>query len=73
MLFAGSLGECNVEEFEEHLAANPKRAEKTKIHVIPVSHDLTFQWNHSNLDRGIKHGYENTLKKVKKYLAEKKK
>lgn len=53
MLFAGSLGKENVEEFEQVV-----KDRKLKIKAIPleVSHKLSFDWNESNLDLGIKQG-----------------
>ena len=70
MLFAGSLGECNVEEFEEHVESNPKLRGKVKIRIVPVSHEINYDWTHSNLDLGVEQGYSNTLESIKKYKEE---
>ncbi len=70
MLFAGSLGESNVEEFEEHVKNDPKLKDRIRIRIVPVSHDINYDWNHSNLDRGIEQGYAFTLAEIEKYNAE---
>ncbi|QHQ36344.1 patatin-like phospholipase family protein [Algicella marina] len=70
MLFAGALGESNVEEFEEHLAQHPKLAERIKVRVVPVSHEITYDWNHSNLELGVEQGYKFTQAVIEEYLAE---
>lgn len=70
MLFAGSLGECNVEEFEEHVKNDPKLRDKVKIRIVPVSHNINYDWTQSNLDRGIEQGYAKTREAIKSYKEE---
>src|SRR5262245_4369945 len=54
MLFAGSLGESDIELFRH-------RAEKAgwegKIIEVDVSTEVNFDWSHSNLELGVREGY----------------
>ncbi|MEL6266973.1 MAG: patatin-like phospholipase family protein, partial [Pseudomonadota bacterium] len=65
MLFAGSLGQDNVLMFEDRL-----QREKlgVKVFVVPVSHDITFDWNVSNLLKGCDQGYANAMACIENYL-----
>ncbi|MEM9781308.1 MAG: patatin-like phospholipase family protein [Pseudomonadota bacterium] len=65
MLFAGSLGKDNVLMFEDRL-----QREKlgVKVFVVPVAHDITFDWNVSNLMKGCEQGYANTMACIENYL-----
>ena len=56
MLFPGSLGEDDVKLFRELL--RKRRKFKPRVIEIPVDHHIDFQWNHSNLRRGIADGYD---------------
>lgn len=64
MLFAASLGEDNVEMFKDQVR---HRGGKPRVIEIPVSHDITFEWNHSNLTAGIERGYESARSALEKY------
>ncbi len=54
MLFAGSLGDDDVKLFKYH--AKDEGWQGT-IYEINVASDITFDWSHSNLEKGIKRGH----------------
>lgn len=70
MLFAGALGEANVQEFEDKV--NQKRGKKNRVRIYPieVSHDINYDWTRSNLQNGIDQGYMFAEQEIKKYLAD---
>jgi len=55
MLFAGALGEDDVQLFKYHAR---ELGWKGKIIEIRVATDLSYEWSHSNLKRGIEDGYD---------------
>jgi predicted acylesterase/phospholipase RssA len=56
MLFAGALGEDNVELFRMHIDALPPDRKKPTIRQLRTATDINFDWSHSNLDRAIRDG-----------------
>jgi len=66
MLFAGALGDDDVKLFKFH--AKDEGFPADKIIELHVATDITFEWTHSNLERGISDGRkaaENALKRHK--------
>lgn len=56
MLFAANLGEDDVKMFEHQLKDIGRQ--DVRIIVIPVSSAINYDWSQSNLDRGIRAGYQ---------------
>ena len=55
MLFAATTSEDDVRLFKHHA----KRVKpELKIIEIPVDHNIDYDWNYSNLERGIAEGYD---------------
>jgi len=67
-LFAATVGEDDVELFKCRFEKEDGWKDK-KIIEIPVG-NIDFNWTHSNLERGIKHGEEAANEAVKRYNAE---
>lgn len=65
MLFAGSLGEANVEEFVTKL----KSKKGVDVYELKVSHNVNFDWNYKNLDLGVKEGYMNAAREIAAYKS----
>lgn len=70
MLFAGALGEQNVENYERAVKECPEMAGRVKFLNVPVSTKVNFDWSHSNYDLGIKEGYKNTKATILKHLED---
>ncbi|MEO1457085.1 MAG: patatin-like phospholipase family protein [Pseudomonadota bacterium] len=66
MLFAGSLGKDNVLMFEERIKSEQLGV---KVFVVPVAHDVSFDWNVSNLMKGSRLGYENAMACIDTYVS----
>ncbi|MEL6266598.1 MAG: hypothetical protein AAFR52_13275, partial [Pseudomonadota bacterium] len=66
MLFAGSLGKDNVLMFEERIKSEQLGV---KVFVVPVAHDVSFDWNVSNLMKGSRLGYENAMASIDTYVS----
>lgn len=67
MLFAASVGADDVKLFVKHVLEDD--VWHGKIFEIPVSANITFDWNHSNLDAGIEAGHRATLNALDAYAA----
>jgi predicted acylesterase/phospholipase RssA len=67
-LFAATVGEDDIELFKCRFEKEDGWKDK-KIIEIPVG-NIDFNWTHSNLERGIKHGEEAAKEAVKRYIAE---
>ncbi|OIQ97863.1 patatin-like phospholipase [mine drainage metagenome] len=67
MLFAATTSEDDVKLFKFHAA---EVGWKGRIIEIPVNHNITYDWTHSNLDRSIDDGYRATDLVLKKYQAQ---
>ncbi len=65
MLFAATVGEDDVKLFRYHVET--ERSFKGRIIEIAVSPDITFEWTHSNLERGRKAGYAAADQALKDY------
>lgn len=61
MLFAGSLGQYDVEDFER------KYGNRIAIRDIRVSHDIDYDWTWGNLEKGVEQGYANTLRELERH------
>lgn len=70
MLFAGSLGESNVAAFEEKVKNDPDLRGRIRIRVVPVSHEINYDWNHSNFDLGVEQGYAMARQAVEGFAAD---
>jgi predicted acylesterase/phospholipase RssA len=57
MLFAGALGEDNIELFRMHVERLPAGRKKPTIRELKTATEINFDWKHSNLDRGIVDGW----------------
>lgn len=71
MIFAGSLGKENVHDFETVLKEREEAGKPLKVKAIPleVSADVDFDWNHSNLSKGIELGRQAAKDAIAKYDA----
>ncbi len=65
-LFAATVGKDDVKLFEYHLKCD-HRGRRIKVIEIPVSRHVNFDWSHSNLEQGIKHGIEAAKRAVALY------
>ena len=63
MIFAGALGEANVEAF----VTKVRGKKGIDVYDVKVSHNVNFDWNYSNLDLGIKEGFQNAARMVAEY------
>ncbi|MGB0507757.1 MAG: patatin-like phospholipase family protein [Pikeienuella sp.] len=65
MLFAGALGEANVQNYQDEVQIHfPELYDRITFIDVPVSHEVNFDWTHSNLDLGIQQGYKNTKESI---------
>lgn len=55
MLFAATTSEDDVKLFKYHLR---ETRPDIKVIEIPVAHNISYDWSHSNLDRSILEGYD---------------
>jgi hypothetical protein len=68
MLFAATVGEDDVKLFKHHLRRRENEGERVpKVIELPVSSAINYDWCHSNLDRGIKAGYEAAEQVIQQY------
>ena len=76
MLFAAEVGSNDVKLFKQHLAKMPGHApeDKPELLEIPIlkNTQVSFDWTVSNLERGIKEGYEAATKRIEEYRDAKK-
>lgn len=66
MLFAASLGQENVELFVDKVRHSERNI---KVVRLTVSSDVDFEWNHTNLEVGIRHGYMEASEAIRRYHA----
>lgn len=64
MLFAAAVGDDDVKLFKWHAK---ERGWRGRIVEIKVSADVTFEWTHANLTRGILNGYEAAQEALENY------
>jgi predicted acylesterase/phospholipase RssA len=68
MLFAATVGEDDVKLFKHHLERRKKNKERLpRLVELSVSPAINYDWNHSNLDRGIQAGYEAAEEALQQY------
>ena len=68
MLFAATVGEDDIKLFRFHVdTAKADKKWKGEIIEIEVSDTVTFDWTHSNLDRGRRAGYHATARLLQTY------
>jgi hypothetical protein len=67
MLFAGALGDDDVKLFKFH--AEKEGFPVDKIIELPVATDITFEWTHSNLERGRNDGIKAAEAALKHYKS----
>ncbi len=67
MLFAATTSEDDVKLFKFHIKES---GAKVRVVEIPVAANVDYNWNWSNLDRGIKDGYAAATITLQHYRAE---
>lgn len=71
MLFAATVGEDDIKLFKHHLKRRKDEGERLpELIELSVSPAINYDWNHSNLDRGIQAGYEAAEQALQKYGRE---
>lgn len=69
MLPFDTISDDDIELFSHRLRAHNRRSDKKIkfINVLMAYKDVNYHWNHSNLDEGIRVGYEGARKSISEY------